>query len=210
MLLMNVDLKLSQAIGARICHDLAGCAANIGNCLELIEHHDASISVRAKKLVFEESQNLARLLKFFQVAYGSLSSKLEMQVIEINDSILSFFRGTNIYYKSYIKDKAGSLDAQLARAVICLSSLASERLIAKSKLDLILEAGDNEIRIVTRGNHIQYHKERLAALEGKIMTDELNISNCREYYVSTLLKNADYKLHIFQMENIYEYLITKR
>ncbi|CAN0601791.1 unnamed protein product, partial [Ectocarpus sp. 12 AP-2014] len=67
---MSKIIELSQALNAKLCHDLAGSIGTVDNCLNLIDNDNKAIGKQAKELAIIESANLVKRIKFFRTVYG--------------------------------------------------------------------------------------------------------------------------------------------
>ena len=60
---MSKIIRLSQALNAKLCHDLAGSIGTVNNCLELIDNSNKEISEKSKELAILESENLVKKIQ---------------------------------------------------------------------------------------------------------------------------------------------------
>lgn len=65
-----IDLRVANLIIARVCHDLIGPVAAIGNGAELLTEDDPSFVREAAALVGDSARKASRRLQFFRFAYG--------------------------------------------------------------------------------------------------------------------------------------------
>ena len=87
---MSDTLKLIQALGSKICHDLAGSIGTIDNCLGLLDSDNKTIGNQAKDLVLQESKNLVKRIKFFRSTYGLVENESRLSIIDIVDLLKNF------------------------------------------------------------------------------------------------------------------------
>lgn len=67
---MNPDLVLSALLCSRLCHDLVGPISAISNGIEFLDDENAEMQRRARELLSESSEQMARRLQFFRIAFG--------------------------------------------------------------------------------------------------------------------------------------------
>ena len=77
-------IELSQALNAKLCHDLAGSIGTVDNCLGLIDNDNKEISTQAKELAIVESANLVKRIKFFRTAYGLSEGENNLSLINLS------------------------------------------------------------------------------------------------------------------------------
>src|ERR1700726_3963388 len=65
-----VDLRVLELLAARLCHDLIGPVAAIGNGVELLADEDPDFVRDALALVEESARKANRRLQFYRFAYG--------------------------------------------------------------------------------------------------------------------------------------------
>jgi len=65
-----IDLRLLELLAARLCHELIGPVAAIGNGVELLAEEDPDFVREAVALVEESARKANRRLQFYRFAYG--------------------------------------------------------------------------------------------------------------------------------------------
>jgi histidine phosphotransferase ChpT len=71
-----VDLRVLELLAARLCHDLIGPVAAIGNGVELLAEEDPDFVRDAVALVGESARKANRRLQFYRFAYGFSGGEL--------------------------------------------------------------------------------------------------------------------------------------
>src|SRR4029077_15925021 len=71
-----VDLRVLELLAARLCHDLIGPVAAIGNGVELLADEDPDFVRDALALVEESARKANRRLQFYRFAYGFSGGEL--------------------------------------------------------------------------------------------------------------------------------------
>ena len=95
---MPKTIELSQALNAKLCHDLAGAIGTVDNCLSLIDNKNLDIGKQAKDLAIEESANLVNRIKFFRTAYGISEGETKMSLVNLSKLLQDFFLDTKIEF----------------------------------------------------------------------------------------------------------------
>ena len=72
----SVDLRVFELLAARLCHDLIGPVAAIGNGVELLGEEDPDFVRDAVALVEESARKANRRLQFYRFAYGFSGGEL--------------------------------------------------------------------------------------------------------------------------------------
>jgi histidine phosphotransferase ChpT len=71
-----IDLRVVELLAARLCHDLIGPLAAIGNGVELLAEEDPDFVRDAVALVGESARKANRRLQFYRFAYGFSGGEL--------------------------------------------------------------------------------------------------------------------------------------
>ena len=72
----SVDLRVVELLAARICHDLIGPVAAVGNGSELLSEEDAEFFHDAVALVGSSARKANGRLQFYRFAYGYAGGEL--------------------------------------------------------------------------------------------------------------------------------------
>ena len=206
---MPKTLELSQAISTRLCHDLAGSVGTIDNCLSLFENSDKSISEKAKNLVEEESTKLISRLKVFRSAYG-LGGEQEMSLVHLSKLLIDCFKNIEIKLNLHFEEGIIYIESHLAKATICLTSLAAENINSKGIIDLYINKDiENPIQLQSDGYDLQLKTECIEILNGKA-NPSVNVINCREHYINRLYTKKGYKLSVSKKGGSIKYNLLKK
>jgi histidine phosphotransferase ChpT len=65
-----LDLRVSELLMSRLCHDLAGPIAALGNGAEMLGDADPDFAAEAMRLVGDSAVQAAARLRFYRFAYG--------------------------------------------------------------------------------------------------------------------------------------------
>jgi histidine phosphotransferase ChpT len=191
---MPKNIKLSQAMNTRLCHDLSGSVGAIDNYLSLLEHKDKAICKKAKKLALEESSNLMSKIKFFRSAYGISDGEDSMSLINMAKLLIDFFDNTQVQLNLHFETGLLYMEAHLAKSAICLTAIASENISYSGVIDFYLyKDQDSPVRIFAKGDNITLKDEHLKVLQGE-SRKTINVSNCREHYINKMCVKKGYKV----------------
>ncbi len=137
---MNSDLRLSQLLCSRLCHDLAGAAGAVSAGIELLNEDQNNISAPLE-LMEKSAEQITRRLTFFRLAFGSAGGE---------DSPMS---GEDLreLVEAYLAEKKIQITWNTLRFEGTAPALQS--LSGKLLANLMLIAND----CLPRGGHIQAH-----------------------------------------------------
>lgn len=208
---MTEDLQLLQILNARIVRDLAGSIGTVDNCLSLIDTTTKTIGKQAKALAIEECGNLVKKLNFFCGVYCSSGGDDQISVVYLTKLLKDFF-STSEKVELDLDFEGGViyLDALLAKASLCLIMLVSEQIYVSGKITFSCgnDKNNNFIRITSNAKDIRSNDKSLEILNDR-KTPEINIGNCREYYINALCDDVGYRVFISKKGNNLEYNLLK-
>jgi len=200
---MADELRLLQILNARFLHDLSSSIGTVYNCLSLIDTDNKDIGNKAKLLAIEESNNLTRKIKVFRGVYASPDGDEKMSIVYLKKLLQDFF-SNNSKLKLDLKFETGVLylESFLAKASLCLVMIISEASILGGKLAFFCgnDQGNNFIRITVESKDLKLNDEIWDILNGK-KNKEINIKNCREFYIRNLCNKSGYKIISNKKEN---------
>ena len=206
---MSDTLKLIQALGSKICHDLAGSIGTIDNYLGLLDSDNKTIGNQAKDLVLQESKNLVKRIKFFRSTYGLVENESRLSIIDIVDLLKNFFDESKIKFNAHIMGDLLSVNAHMAKVAYCLVSIASENIGSEGSIDLYIhEENDTLFKIQSNGRNFHLKHGSFVVLNGGV-AEPLTITNCREHYASNICSEYGYKLSISKNVGSTEYFVIK-
>lgn len=208
---MPKAIDLSQAMNARLCHDLSGIIGAISNYLGLTKNTDISIAQKAKTLLFEESDNLLNKIKFFRHAYGMSNDEISISLISIRIIISDFFRYSKVKLKMSFDEEIISLDIQLAKVMFCLIAIISENIRATELLKLSIHKGKNVIiKLQFNKKKLLLNRANLDILIKPQTNHPIDVYNCREHYINKLCKKEGYKISLLEKSDMMEFSLSKK
>lgn len=193
---MTDELRLLQILNARFLHDLSSSIGTVYNCLSLIDINNKDIGNKAKLLAIEESSNLTKKLKVFRGVYASPDGDEKMSVVYLTKLFQDFF-SNNSKLELDLKFETGVLylESFLAKASLCLVMIISEASVLGGKLAFVCgnDKGNDFTKITLDSKDLKLNDEIWDILNGK-KNKEINIKNCREFYIRNLCKKSGYKI----------------
>lgn len=192
------NLQLAQFLNARILHDLAGAIGAVDNSLSLIGTSSKEISRQAKSLAIEESGNLVKRLNILRASYTYSDLGEQSSIIYLIKVLKDFF-SISKKIKLDLEFEGGILylDAKLAKAALCLVMISSEKIYFSGKVDLFCsrDKENTSIRIIANAaKNLLATNDSIKVFTTDKITSQIDIQNCREYYINELCKSIGYKV----------------
>jgi len=207
---MPRTIELSQALNAKLCHDLAGAIGTVDNCLSLIDNKNQEIGQQAKGLAIEESANLVNRIKFFRTAYGQSEGETKMSLVNLSKLLQDYFLDTKIKFSLNYDPGVLYIDSIIAKTTICLAVIAGDSAIFGGEVSVTVPIKDeNPILIKCSGKSIVLKDDCFNALKG-VKDTPITVRNCREHYINTLCAHKNYELEIDKSSDSLEFKLNKK
>lgn len=203
-------IELSQALNAKLCHDLAGSIGTVDNCLGLIDNDNKEISTQAKELAIVESANLVKRIKFFRTAYGLSEGENNLSLINLSKLLQDFFSDSNIKFSIEYAAGVIFMNSMTAKAVICLAVIAGNAAISGGEVMIsVPESDEDSIKIKSVGKNIVVKEDGLNILKG-VPRIPVSVSNCREHYINAICAHKNYKLKVIKSSELLEFRMNRK
>lgn len=142
---MSEQLRLSQLVCSRLCHDLVGAAGAVNAGLEILAEM-GGLDDSAMELATNSGHELTRRLAFYRVSFGAGGAGSGGDVAILRKLATEFLASSNVQLIwSDTDDGPAAIDPVLAKLLMNLILIASE---------CLPRGGDVNIRIVEIGGGI--------------------------------------------------------
>lgn len=195
--------ELSELICTRISHDLIGNIGAISSALELIEDDNGMLDDSTKKILTTGSNTLIARQKFFRVAFGVDSQKLQPEDLE---HLCADYLATVCSRGNPITLKLHRVLPELSKIVCVCVMIAVELYIKGGEISISVSADNMIVKAVS---NFKLSASKIAAYQ-KILADQKVDENASQYaqlyYLQNLL-GADVSLKLTSSETEMELII---
>ena len=80
---MKIDMRVTELLSSRLCHELISPIGAVGNGLELLEEEEADMAADALALSIKSVRRATALLQFYRIAYGAAGSTASVGLGEV-------------------------------------------------------------------------------------------------------------------------------
>lgn len=207
---MHKNIALTQAMNARLCHDLANSIGTIDNCLNLAEHENKSIGKKAKTLALEESNNLVTKIKLFRAAYGLSEGESSLSLMFISKLLTDFLKMHSIKINFHFEKGIIYIEAPISKALLGITLLICDNINNNGAIHIyITNDKNNPVKLVGKNKTILAKEDSIEVLAGKI-TPPVTVKNCRQYFINAILTKAGYQVTVDKSTDSIEYNIIKK
>jgi histidine phosphotransferase ChpT len=187
---VTLDMRASELLTARLCHDLAGPIAAIGNGAELLDDEDPDFVRQASALIADSAAIASKRLQLFRFVYGFSAAVIAGPPPQVLAS--EYFAGTNIACD--YPASASQLEPQWQRLGCNLLLIAAEGLPRGGKVTLLSDAGAVCVKAFGEGEGPS--AENIAALTLQAPVAELTSRSVGGYFAGLLAQKLGCRLRV--------------
>lgn len=187
---VTVDIRVCELLTARLCHDLAGPVAAIGNGAELLDDEDPDFVRQAASLIGESAATASKRLQLFRFAFGFSAGVAAGP--PPHALATAYFAGGNIAcdYPETVR----ALEPEWQRLACLLLTVAAEGLPRGGRLTLAAEAGTVGVAAIGEGQGPS--PASVAALTMTAPVDALTSRTIGAYFAGLLAQTLGCRLRV--------------
>ncbi|HLY46689.1 MAG TPA: histidine phosphotransferase family protein [Stellaceae bacterium] len=191
---LSVDLRIVELMAARLCHDLIGPVAAIGNGVELMAEEAPDFVGEAIALVGDSARKANKRLQFYRFAYGFSGGGLTGPPPHV--LAVDFFAESAIVCDYGAAARILPLDQQ--KLACAMLAVAGEALPRGGRLALEVEAAGQAIGLAVEavGEGRGPSPEIRAALQLGVPVGELNSRAVGGYFAGLLGEALGWRLDV--------------
>lgn len=167
------NLRVTELLASRICHDLISPVGAINNGVELLEEMGAQVGEEAVKLIGHSAEQAARRLRLFRICYGAAGADANLSCDDALTTARDYLAGSRVslsWTVEAMKNVPGAPKG-LAKVVLNAVIIAIENLVHGGTIEV--GYSDNKINILAQGRGAGQRAEAFPALKGDIAVEEL-------------------------------------
>lgn len=183
-----LDIRITELLCARLCHELASPVGAINNGIEMIQEFDESMLPDAMPLIASSASLVAERLKFYRMAYGRAGTASIVSDAEVRELAAGFLSDGRCRLEW--PEGAGISDwpEGWGKLVLNLLPFATETLPRGGTIRIGFEerAGDTRVAIIAEGEGALVPDECHSALEAGASVDDLTPRSVHAYFLARL------------------------
>lgn len=185
---LPIDLRVAELLAARLCHDLIGPVAAVGNGAELLADEDAEFARDAIALIGDSAQNANRRLQFYRFAYGFTGGGVAGP--PPHQLATAFLEGSSVACD--YRATAQVLPVEQAKLACNMLAIAAESLVRGGRLTV--EAGENGPGIEAIGEGSGVPPQIRDALSLAVPVAELSSRTVGAYFAGLLADRRESRI----------------
>ncbi|WP_119166415.1 histidine phosphotransferase family protein [Algihabitans albus] len=190
------DLRLSELLASKLCHDLVGPVGAVNNGMELLAEDDLLMGDEAVKLVNSSAQHAGTVLQFYRLAYGASGGGVTDygMVRDLVEKMLQHQKSVLVWPENL----PAMLPASLPKLILNLSQLGAESLPRGGKVVLaIVGAGAGaDLTVTAQGIDARLRPESEIGLDEHAEIDDLTPRNVHAYFTQQLIRLSGSQLSV--------------
>lgn len=201
---MDDQLKFSQLVGSRLCHDLAGAAGAVNAGLEILSEI-GGLDDSAMQLAINSGLELSRRLSFFRVAFGAGGAGSSGAEVTVLRKLASEYLDQSNVKLDWPKlaDDPRDIDPVMGKLLLNLILIASECLPRGGKLSVQVAEinGGFGLAISAEGTDAGLREDLARGLTPGEPLSSLDSRSIQSYVTQLLVIEAGCELEIAAEDN---------
>ena len=190
------DLRLSELLASKLCHDLVGPVGAVNNGMELLAEDDLLMGDEAVKLVNSSAQQAGTILQFYRLAYGASGGSVTDygMVRDLVEKMLQHQKSDLLWPESL----PVMLPTVLPKLILNLCQLGAESLPRGGKVALAIAANGEatDLTVTAQGTDARLRPESEVGLDEHVEIDDLTPRNVHAYFTRELIRQSGSKLSL--------------
>lgn len=197
------DLRLSELLASKLCHDLVGPVGAVNNGMELLAEDDLLMGDEAIKLVNSSAQQAGTILQFYRLAYGASGGSVTDygMVRDLVEKMLQHQKSDLLWPESL----PVMLPAVLPKLILNLCQLGAESLPRGGKVALAIAANGEataangeatDLTVTAQGTDARLRPESEVGLDEHVEIDDLTPRNVHAYFTRELIRQSGSELSL--------------
>jgi len=189
------DLRLSELLISRFCHDLVSPIGAITNGIELINEIGDDIRDDAIELIGGSALVAARRLAYFRLAHGAGSQQRAVPILDARQVACDLFSVGRIEldWPRYLVVPFERANNSVSRMILCALLLAEEAL-QRGTIELACQEDRGRLTLRLLGREPGLSEPSRAAFDGQVTPDELDPRTVHAYVTGKLIRNNGFYL----------------
>ncbi len=187
---IQIDLRVTELLASRLCHDLVGPVGAVNNGLELLEDEEMGMADDALQLAAKSARQAADILQFYRLAYGMAGGRIGNNPEDLRKLASGYLESTKVGLDWQIGTLPESAPDGLGKLLLNIIMLAEEMLPRGGTLAVAATAGSAgvEAAVTVQGAGARVREESQLGLADDVAIEELTPLNVQGYFTRLLAR----------------------
>jgi histidine phosphotransferase ChpT len=183
-----VDLRITELLSSRLCHEFASPIGAINNGIEMIEEFDESMLPDALPLIGSSAKMVAARLNFYRMAYGAAGNQSIVSFADLKYLANDYFNEGRTTLAWPDSATLPMLEDGWGKLLLNMLPLAADTLPRGGDLMIMLDEKADKFRIAVAsiGEGARISEECRSAMAPDVSLDTLTPRSIHAYFSSRL------------------------
>ncbi len=197
-MLVSVDIRVTELLCARVCHELASPIGAINNGIEMIEEFDDSMLPEALPLIGTSAKIAASRLNFYRMAYGGAGTNSIGSFSDLKELADAIFQESRITMRWPADGIVPEFEDGCGKMLLNLFPLAAETLPRGGVLSVAVDDAGGGLRMIVsaEGEGPRISEELGLAMAPDAAIDTLTPRNIHAYFTTQLASRLDTRIDV--------------
>ncbi len=209
---MSQDIKVSELLCTKLCHDLAGPVGAVDNGIDFLDSDNPQIRKKAHELVKLSSKQAVNRLIFFRQAYGNIAYDTDLHLSELKVLILKYIEDSKLQliFADTAIDDCDLINGQLGKLLLNLVVISVHAIMSNGLITITAHFLDNQVKleVSAEGNSYKLDGELINIINWQLAGIKINSRNIQYYYTALLLQNLKSTINVLEEKNKVIFTVT--
>ncbi|MDJ0944081.1 MAG: histidine phosphotransferase family protein [Kiloniellales bacterium] len=192
------EIRLTELLCSKLCHDLVGPIGAIGNGMELLAEEELGMADEALQLTALSTRRASAILQFYRIAYGLGQTERRQDPNFLSELAEGMLEGGRVSLDWPAEAKASVWPEGSGKLILNMISLAQEALPTGGTIRVaITENGSGaEISVTAEGKGVGFADATLEALAEGASVQQLTPRNVHGFFTMLLSQRIGRRIEI--------------
>ncbi len=190
---VQLDLKVTELLCSRLCHDLISPVGAVNNGVELLQDYDPSMADEILPLIVDSAKRAWRRLEFFRVAFGFGGGQASRGLTDLRGLAAGMMEGEKVEldWAPEVPGKNMAIGGRAAKLLLNLIVLGTETLPRGGalKVEVTPNNGDLQLSFVATGEGARITDIIKTSLHGQVEIQDLDARNVQAYFIARIAQS---------------------
>ena len=187
---IQIDMRVTELLVSRLCHDLVGPIGAVRNGMELLGEAPGDLADDAFDLASESAGRAVDLLQYFRIAYGMAGNRQGGDLASLRELAARFFSHQKASLEWVGAATPPGLPETAGKLILNMLVLGAEALPRGGTVGVLLadDGGASEITVVAVGADAGLREESQAGLTDGVEAQDLTPRSVHAYFTRSLAR----------------------
>ena len=197
------EIRLTELLCSKLCHDLVGPVGAIGNGMELLAEEDLGMSDEALELTAHSTRRASAILQFYRIAYGLGQTERRQDPKFLAELATGLLGDSRVSLDWPDEAKTQLWPEGSGKLILNMIALAQEALPTGGtvRVGIAENGGGAEISATAEGKDAGFNEATLEALSEGVTLQQLTPRNVHGYFTKMLSQRIGGRLEVATPES---------